>query len=145
MRVAGIVNVLAYGSAEMIAAAWLHDTIEDTDTTKEELQCHFGKFVSHMVAELTNPSKQYPELRRVQRKQMDREHLEGVSDEAKTIKLADRIDNLRDFGIDPLVPQDFRKLYLEESRQLLGVLYGACPVLHATLRDMITRQTKAAT
>lgn len=139
MRVAGIVH-LSGASTQVVAAAWLHDVLEDTGATKLQVVQACGYAVAALVHMLTNPSKQHPELRRAERKKMDREHLADVSDEAKAIKLADRIDNLRDLSVDPLVPEDFRVLYLSESRQLLEVLRGVDNKLESMLQGVIDQQ-----
>jgi len=105
-------------SEEMIAAAWLHDTVEDTRTTIEEIDSEFGKIVSILVNSLTDISK--PEDgNRAARKAMDREHIAQISPNAKTIKLADLIDNSNSILMyDP----QFAKVYMKEKALLLEVL-----------------------
>jgi (p)ppGpp synthase/HD superfamily hydrolase len=94
-----------------IAAAYLHDVLEDTPTTEEEILAATNDHVLQLVKELTNPSKnfvfkqEYKKLPkgsvRAMKKQMDRDHIKTVSWEAKLIKLADRIDNVNDMeGMD---------------------------------------------
>jgi (p)ppGpp synthase/HD superfamily hydrolase len=124
----------------VIAAAWLHDVVEDTDASESDIKSRFGDDIFRLVMILTNPSKEHSELRRAERKKMDREHLANASDEAKAIKLADRIDNLRDLSVDPLVPENFRVRYLSESQQLLEVLRGVDGRLEDMLQGMIDRQ-----
>jgi (p)ppGpp synthase/HD superfamily hydrolase len=103
---------------EMIAAAILHDTLEDTDTTKEELQEQFGARVASLVEEVTDVSKPSDGNRTI-RKELDRQHLAKVSPDAKTIKLADLIDNTKSIvQYDP----SFAKVYLKEKKALLEVL-----------------------
>ncbi|MGD8734413.1 MAG: HD domain-containing protein, partial [Gammaproteobacteria bacterium] len=58
---------------EIIAAAWLHDTLEDTPATYEQLEAEFGERVAHMVAELTDVSRPTDGNRAV-RKAIDRRH-----------------------------------------------------------------------
>lgn len=108
----------------MIAAAWLHDTMEDCGVTREELQEKFGDKVAELVCELTNPSKQHPELSREERKLMDRRQLAAASNEAKLIKLADRADNMVSVAGDKLVPSKFKQKYTNESLLLLEALKG---------------------
>lgn len=74
-----------------------------------------------LVVELTNPSKKRPDLRRADRKQMDREHLAHVSWLAKVIKLIDRRSNLMEMADQPAEP-DFKRLYARESEALLPYL-----------------------
>lgn len=120
MRVAGEVSMLDVATEEMVAAAWLHDVIEDCGPeNKNAMKLLFPPAVVSMVVELTNPSKDHPELKRAERKAMDRDHLAAASYSAKIIKLVDRIDNLRDMS---LAEPDFLVLYSRESRQLADAL-----------------------
>jgi hypothetical protein len=110
---------------EMIAAAWLHDTVEDTPTTFEDLEREFGREVMLLVMELTDVSAPSDGNRAV-RKELDRRHLTGSSPRAKTIKLADLIDNTGDIAKhDPR----FSRVYLPEMASLLEVLTEGDPAL----------------
>ncbi len=105
---------------EMVAAAWLHDTVEDTQATLEDVEAEFGVQVSELVEELTDVSKP-GDGNRVRRKQIDRMHLAQASKRAKTVKLADLIDNCKDITRhDPR----FAQVYLTEMNSLLDVLQG---------------------
>lgn len=115
-------------------AAWLHDVIEDCPyIAEQEILDAVGPEVLVLVKELTNPSKGVKAPRFI-RKQMDRYHLAVVSKEAKIIKLADRICNLRDIE---KADKDFIVLYTAESRALLEVLRGVCPILEDQLQKQI--------
>ncbi len=73
-------------------AAVLHDTVEDTDTTLEEIEEHFGKEVRGIVADVTDdPTLHWKEQRRLQV-----EHSPFICPKAKLVKLADKLYNLRD-------------------------------------------------
>jgi len=102
----------------MICAAWLHDTVEDTPCTLGEIERVFGFEVAALVEMLTDVSKPSDGKRAV-RKAIDREHTAKASPQAKTIKLADLIDNTRS-----IVERDpsFAKVYLAEKALLLEVL-----------------------
>lgn len=102
----------------MIAAAWLHDVVEDTNTTLDEIRECFGDVVHDLVESLTDVSK--PEDgNRARRKMLDREHIARASAEAKTVKLADLIDNTQSIvERDP----DFAKVYMTEKLRLLFYL-----------------------
>lgn len=102
----------------MIAAAWLHDVVEDTDTTLSEITDLFGIEVGVFVENLTDVSK--PEDgNRTTRKALDREHTAKAVPPAKTIKLADLIDNSRSIlERDP----EFARVYFKEKALLLQVL-----------------------
>jgi len=103
---------------EMLAAAWLHDVVEDTPTTIEQVREVFGVQVSAFVGMLTDVSKLEDGNRKV-RKTIDREHTAMSMPPAKTIKLADLISNTSSIvKYDP----NFAKVYLEEKRLLLEVL-----------------------
>ena len=111
----------------LLIAACLHDVLEDTDTTKQEIADKFGQRVADLVEELTDVSKPEDGNRQT-RKALDRERISKVSADAKTIKLADLIDNTVDIVThDP----DFAKVYLEEKRLLLEVLKEGNPKLYA--------------
>ena len=134
-RVAGRVAAHPRATEAMVAAAFLHDVVEDTPHTLEEVASEFGLEVARLVAELTNPSKGSKAPRR-ERKQVDRDHLAQVSVEAKVIKLLDRIDNLQEM-VD--APSSFLRKYCEESRLLADVIGDADPDLKAELLDSIER------
>lgn len=105
---------------DVLAAAVLHDTVEDCENISlKDITNLFGVNVSLLVWELTNPSKQFPSIRRRDRKQMDRDHIAEASADAQAIKACDRIDNLRDMKLAPL---DFVRLYTRESQLLSEVL-----------------------
>ena len=103
---------------EMIAAAWLHDTVEDTPATIEDIEAEFGEAVAGMVAELTDVSRP-SDGNRAARKELDRQHLARASVRAKTIKLADLINNCAEITKhDPR----FARVFLQEMAALLEVL-----------------------
>jgi len=103
---------------EMIASAWLHDVVEDTPATLDDIEREFGTSVAQLVRELTDVSKP-GDGNRTARKKLDREHLAQASGRAQTIKLADLIDNCKDITRhDPR----FARVYLSEMERLLGVL-----------------------
>jgi (p)ppGpp synthase/HD superfamily hydrolase len=116
--VAAIVAALSDATEAMICAAWLHDTVEDTDCTLDDVRAMCGDEVAVLVEMLTDPSK--PEDgNRSARKAIDLLHTAMASPAAKTIKLADLIDNTKSIvAHDP----EFAKVYLEEKRKLLEVL-----------------------
>ena len=118
MRVAA--RVAEYTQApQVIAAAILHDVVEDTDYTVADIESTFGPYVAGIVEELTNVRSEVVELRAA-RKARERARLELASDDAQLIKAADRLDNLRDLheGMTP----EYLRLLAAESRQLVAVL-----------------------
>jgi guanosine-3',5'-bis(diphosphate) 3'-pyrophosphohydrolase len=84
-----------------LVAAVLHDTIEDTETTPEELEAAFGLEVRELVAEVTDDKNLPKEVR----KQLQIDHAPHVSARAKAIKLGDKICNVRDVTSSP--PSDW--------------------------------------
>ena len=110
MRVAGRVMTLPHVDEDVVCAAWMHDVLEDCPGFG--IPAIFSPRCHRMVIALTNLSKRFPEMNRGERKAMDRDHLRNCEHWVKTIKLVDRIDNIRDIG---QAPSDFRITYLEES------------------------------
>ena len=105
-------------TGEMLAAAWLHDTVEDTDATLDEIHDMFGHHVADMVEMLTDVSK--PEDgNRAKRKAIDRAHSARGIPAAKTIKIADLIDNS-----SSILERDprFAEVFIREKALLLKVL-----------------------
>lgn len=121
-RVAYLVKLVG-GTDEMIAAAFLHDVAEDVGTKISRfnlaaIERSFGKPIMTLVQWLTNVSLGQSENRE-ERKKMDREHLANAPREAKTIKLADLIDNCSTIAeYDP----GFAKVYLPEKRLMMPAL-----------------------
>lgn len=138
-RVAARVSMIPGATEEMIAAAYLHDTIEDCGVTKNELTEAFGPKVAHLVAELTNPSAFEPlaSEKRAVRRAADRDHLSEVSREAKLIKMADRIDNLLDFSVAE-AGDKFSLLFAKETRALLAVIGDANPMIKKDALAIVT-------
>ena len=81
----------------VLQAALLHDTVEDTDTSYEELTQHFGRRVADVVMEVTDDKN----LEKSRRKALQIEHAPHASREAALVKLADKICNLRDVVSSP--------------------------------------------
>ena len=126
-EVASIVASVPGSTPDMVAAAWLHDVIEDTGCTFTDVHMAFGIDIATLVGWLTDVSKP-TDGNRAKRKAMDREHTAQAPAEAQTIKLADLISNSKSImAHDP----DFAKTYLEEKRMLLEVMTKGDRGLHA--------------
>lgn len=122
MEVATIVQG-AGGDVNMIAAAILHDVIEDTEVTEEIVREEFGDDIADLVMWLTDVSK--PEDgNRAARKKIDREHSAAAPARAQTIKCFDLWSNTRSIVEHD---KDFARVYLVEKRALLAVLTQAWP------------------
>lgn len=136
-RVAGRLMIVdPYVYQTIVAAAWLHDTLEDTDTTYDELLGEFGREVADMVQGMTNPSHndEHKGKSRSVRKKIDRIHIGEQCNNVKLIKLADRIDNLWDFYISG---DGFMYKYADESELMLFRISGVNQVLEDQLQDII--------
>lgn len=120
---------------EMVAAAYLHDTVEDTTVTLPMIQNRFGEVVARLVYWLTDQSKPSDGNRKA-RKTLDRAHSALAPAEAQTIKLADLISNT---GTIVEFDTDFATVYLREKAKLLEVLTKGDPTLlkraHEQVRD----------
>lgn len=120
----------------MLAAAWLHDTLEDTPATFRQLYRLFGKEVALLVSMLTNPPVHEKDSR-LKRKQRQLQHYLYASPQAQTIKLADIIDNTRDVvDNDP----NFAQHYLVEKQIQLNLLRNGDPQLWALAEARIRQQ-----
>lgn len=113
----------------VLLGALLHDTVEDTDTTFEELSDRFGPEVAQVVKELTDDKS----LPKATRKELQVEHASHMSDRAKLIKLADKTSNLRDIANAP--PPDWsierRAEYCDWGKRVVDQIRGTHPVLEA--------------
>ncbi len=119
-----------------LRAALLHDVIEDTDTTPEELEERFGREVLDVVLEVTDDK----ELPKEERKRLQIVHASALSDRAKRIKLADKTCNVLDIAHDP--PPDWsltRRLdYLAWAEAVVHHCLGVGPpALEQAWRDAV--------
>ncbi|WP_426692912.1 HD domain-containing protein [Sphingomonas sediminicola] len=114
---------------EVLVAALLHDTVEDTDTTVEELERAFGSRVAGIVAEVTDDKS----LAKEERKRLQVARAAHKSNAAKLVKLADKISNLRDIATSPPAdwPLQRREDYFHWAKQVVDALRGANPRLEA--------------
>ncbi|MDH5209142.1 MAG: HD domain-containing protein [Burkholderiaceae bacterium] len=124
--------------AEMIAAAWLHDVVEDTPITIEEVERAFGPGVRELVDALTDVSRPH-HGNRAARKALDREHLAGAPARAQTVKLADLIDNCQD--ICSRNPR-FGRVFLVEMSALLNVLTAGDEKLRRKAKSELDKWSK---
>lgn len=115
----------------VICSALLHDTVEDTETTAEELAIEFGQEISSIVMEVTDDKSI---AIRQKRKQLQVEHAPHISEPAKLLKLADKISNLRDLAVDPPVNWSLRRQreYFDWAKQVIDQLRGT----HAELEKL---------
>ena len=118
-----LANVGKIEDYDVLIAAVLHDTIEDTETTKEEIARLFGANVGEYVLEVTDDKS----LPKAERKQLQIEHAPHLSAGAKCIKLADKISNISDVSENP--PDGWsierRREYVEWGENVIAGLRGA--------------------
>ena len=135
-----LANILAQRwviDENVLCAAILHDTIEDTQTTADELQEHFGEKIASIVLEVTDDKS----LEKSVRKQMQVEHAASISHEAKLVKLADKIANITDIINTP--PADWstdrKKEYFDWAKAVVDNLRGAHQGLEKDFDDLINK------
>lgn len=119
---------------DTLIAAILHDTVEDTDTTFEEIEEQFGEAVRKIVEEVTDDKT----LGKAVRKQLQIEHAKDCSTKAKQVKLADKLYNLRD--LLRCTPEGWTKQrsedYFEWAKKVVDNLKGANKDLEAALDEL---------
>ena len=117
-----LVNEGGVDDVEVLCAALLHDTVEDTATTPQELADAFGPRIAGIVAEVTDDTK----LPKAERKRLQVERAASLSREAKLVKLADKICNLRDVAIRPPASWDLarRREYFDWAKRVVEGLRG---------------------
>src|SRR3954451_11820415 len=133
-----LVNEGGVTDIDVLSAALLHDTVEDTATTHEELVDVFGARIARIVAEVTDDQN----LPKADRKRLQIERAPSISREAKLVKLADKLVNLRDVAERPPAKWDLarRQEYFEWAKQVIDGLRGAHPRLEAAFDAAYARR-----
>jgi (p)ppGpp synthase/HD superfamily hydrolase len=138
-----VLNLVRYDGAvvdeEILAAALLHDVLEETDVDEEDLEEEFGPRVTRIVRELTRHEPDRTGLSPAEvweiRTQVLLDEIEAMGDEAKVIKLADRASNLR----SALLTREGDALnnYIRQSHLILGHIdREICPILWDRVKDL---------
>jgi guanosine-3',5'-bis(diphosphate) 3'-pyrophosphohydrolase len=124
----------------ILCAALLHDTVEDTETTPDELNEVFGKVISDLVMELTDDKT----LLKTERKRLQIEHAAHVSHQAKLIKLADKICNLRDITSTPPATWDLteKQKYFDWAKNVVDKIRGTNPKLESVFDEAYAKRCK---
>ncbi|MCU7906862.1 MAG: HD domain-containing protein [Candidatus Thiodiazotropha sp. (ex Epidulcina cf. delphinae)] len=124
-----LVNEGGVTDTETLIAALLHDTIEDTDTTAEDIASEFGLVIAGLVMEVSDDSS----LSKLERKELQIRHAPDLSRKARLVKLADKIANLRD--IDQSPPADWslqrKQAYFDWAKAVIDGLRGTHEGLEA--------------
>jgi (p)ppGpp synthase/HD superfamily hydrolase len=138
-EVANLLSIATEGmDAELVAAAWLHDTIEDTATTCEELAQKFGERIAALVVEVTDDMT----LAKNERRQRQIVDAPKKSPGAKLIKIADKISNIR-ARILPQPNQEERDDLADYAAWAEKVVAG-CRGVNAVLDRMFDETVKLA-
>jgi len=120
---------------DVLVSAFLHDTVEDTDATREELAEVFGERVAGIVMECTDDTS----LPKSERKRLQVVHAPSRSPEARQIKIADKTSNLRAILVDP--PADWsltrQREYFEWADRVVEGLLGENPALDRAVRTVL--------
>ena len=125
----------------VLCAALLHDTIEDTQTTPDELRARFGETITSVVLEVTDDK----DLDKAERKELQVLHAHALSDRAKLVKLADKICNVDDIVAAP--PANWtlarKRDYLRWAKDVVDRLRGTHAGLEAIFDDVYAKATRA--
>ena len=126
--------------AAVLCAAVLHDTLEDTETTPQELTAIFGPQITTIVLDVTDDKS----LDKHVRKQRQIEHAPHISKQAKLVKLADKICNLRDILASPPAdwPPERKQSYFDWAAKVVAGIRGVHPELEAVFDRLLARQTE---
>ena len=114
---------------DILCAAIMHDTLEDTNTSKEEIARHFGPKVAAIVHEVSDDMR----LPKRERWRLQIEKAPHLSPEAKIVKLADKICNLRDLASSPPPHWSRERIqtYFDWAKSVIDQLRGTHPKLEA--------------
>lgn len=122
-----LANEAGITDPEVLCAALLHDTVEDTETTLDELEAEFGAHIASLVNEVTDDKSEPKAVR----KQHQVEHAAHLTPQARQVKLADKISNLRDVASSPPDgwPLSRQQEYFDWAKTVVDNLRGHNPTL----------------
>lgn len=123
---------------QLLAAALLHDTVEDTGTSPDEIEDLFGREVRDLVMEVTDDKL----LPKDERKRLQVEHAPQLSPSARLLKLADKICNLRDISTDPPEGWSAERIdaYFTWAGRVVDAIRGTNPALEAEFDRLLARR-----
>jgi guanosine-3',5'-bis(diphosphate) 3'-pyrophosphohydrolase len=119
---------------DTICASLLHDTLEDTDTSSDELKKHFGDVIASIVMEVSNDMTLSSQQRRV----YELEKVVSLSHKAKLVKIADKLANIRDVSTMPPMgwTREKKQDYFDFALEIINQIGSVSPRLHQIfLRD----------
>jgi guanosine-3',5'-bis(diphosphate) 3'-pyrophosphohydrolase len=122
LALANLLSECGVRDPSVLAAALLHDTVEDTGTMLAEIEKVFGRDVAVIVGEVTDDKS----LPKTERKRLQIEHAAHLSASAKLVKLADKTCNLRDMAVAPPVGWSLerRREYFDWAKQVVDRIRG---------------------
>lgn len=131
---AGVAGVKDDG---ILIAAVLHDTVEDTRTTPDEIEAAFGPTVRRIVQEVTDDKR----LPKPERKRLQIEHAPRLSPAAKLVKIADKISNVREVTDNPPSgwPLERRRDYVEWAERVVTGCRGVSSALESRFDEVAAR------
>ena len=123
---------------DVLRAAILHDTIEDTETTHAELVEQFGQFIADVVSEVSDDKT----LTWADRKRAQVDHAHALSPAARLVKVADKICNLRDVAHDP--PHEWflsrRRDYFDWAKEVVDAIGDTPPALQKLFDEVFAQR-----
>ncbi len=132
-----LANVGKVEDYDVLIAAVLHDTVEDTDVSEEQIEEMFGENVASIVMEVTDDKS----LSKAERKQKQVEHAPDLSDGAKQLKMCDKISNIRDVMENPPAgwSKERRLDYIEWGEKVMKGLRGANENLEKHFDELVEK------
>lgn len=121
---------------ELVAAAWLHDTVEDTEATREDLEQKFGSEVASLVAEVTDDKS----LPKAERKRLQVIQAPKKSERARMLKIADKTSNLRSLVMSP--PDDWERERLLDYLDWAEKVVAGCRGVNPNLEKMFDQAVR---
>jgi guanosine-3',5'-bis(diphosphate) 3'-pyrophosphohydrolase len=133
-----LVNEADVTDLDTLIAALLHDTIEDTDATVEEIEAEFGQVVADLVMEVTDDGS----LPQFERKALQVKHAPDLSYKAKLVKLADKIANLRDINRSPPAGWSLQRsqAYFDWAKQVIDSIRGTHEILETIFDEVYAKR-----
>ncbi len=128
-----LADVANVSDVQILQAAILHDSVEDTDTTLDEIEQRFGSEVRGIVAEVSDDKS----LPKEERKRLQIAHAPRLSDAAKLIKIADKSANVHDIAYTP--PPDWPRERRVEYFEWAAEVVAGCRGVHAGLEAYFDR------
>ncbi len=125
----------------VLIAAILHDTLEDTQTTPDELAAVFGGEVRDIVLEVTDNNK----LKKSKRKELQVKHGPRLTRRARLVKLADKICNLRDVAVNPPTRWPLKRQieYFDWAKSVIDGMRGTHARLEALFDEVYAQRPHA--